>query len=221
MANTLTSRKTGALPLLIAGEKLFGSHGIEGVSIRQINFAAGMSNNSAVTYHFGDKLGFVTAICKWRMPQLLEAARAEYEKVVAEGHLNDVAKLIGALLRPYLAIKDEDGRHPHAAFINQLLRSPVGRAVSRSLFDDSDPTLHILQRLEELHPHVPEALLHYRLRIMGTAFFDAVIEWDRNEDDPEDPRFTLDELIHEIEKMAAAACSWDQIAIKAQYYGNL
>jgi len=78
-----------------------------------------------------------------------------------------------------------------------------------------------LQRLEELHPHVPEALLHYRLRIMGTAFFDAVIEWDRNEDDPEDPRFTLDELIHEIEKMAAAACSWDQMAIKAQYYGNL
>ena len=207
MANALTSRKTGALPLLIAGEKLFGIHGIDGVSIRQINFAAGMSNNSAVAYHFGDKSGFLTAICMWRMPQLLEAANAEYEKVVAEGHLDDVSKLIGALLRPYLAIKDEDGRHPHAAFVNQLLRSQVGRRVRRSLFDDSDPTVLILQRLEALHPHLSKALLHYRLRIMGTAFFDALIEWDRKDNDPDEPSFTLDELIQEIAQMAAAACS--------------
>lgn len=210
MENALTPRKIGALPLLVAGEKLFGMHGIDGVSIRQINFAAGMSNNSAVTYHFGDKFGFLSAICMWRLPQLLEAANAEYEKVVAEGQLHDVSKLVGALFRPYLSIEDEDGRHPHAAFINQLLRSPVGRAVRRSLFDDSDPTLHILQRLEELHPRVPKALLLYRLRIMGTAFFDAVMEWDRKEDDPDEPRFTLDELIQEITEMAAAACSWDE-----------
>jgi len=127
MANTLTSRKTGALPLLIAGEKLFGSHGIEGVSIRQINFAAGMSNNSAVTYHFGDKLGFVTAICKWRMPQLLEAARAEYEKVVAEGHLNDVAKLIGALL-PTLSRHQGRGWPASPCGVHQSVIALSGRA---------------------------------------------------------------------------------------------
>ena len=44
-----TSRQKGARPLLVAGEKLFGMHGIDGVSIRQINLVAGMSNNSAVT----------------------------------------------------------------------------------------------------------------------------------------------------------------------------
>ena len=207
MANALKSRQTGALPLLMAGERLFGAHGIDGVSIRQINVAAGMSNNSAVTYHFGDKAGFLTAICKWRMPQLLKAANEEYEKVVADGLRDDVSKLFEALIRPYVAIEDKDGRHPHAAFINQLLRSQVGRSIRRSLFDDSDPTLHILQRLEELHPHVQKALLHYRLRIMGTAFFDALIEWDRKDNDPDEPRFTLDELIREISDIAAAACS--------------
>ena len=207
MGNAVAPRKAGALSLLAAGEKLFGLHGIAGVSIRQVNFAAGMSNNSAVTYHFGDKAGLLTAICMWRMPQLLEAANAEYEKIVAEDHLDDVSKLIGALLRPYLAIKDEDGRHPHAAFINQLLRSQEGRDIRVSLYDDSDPTLRILQRLEELHPNVPKILLHYRLRIMGIAFFDALIEWERQDHDLEVLRFTLDELINEIAKMSAAACS--------------
>ena len=202
-----TSVKKGALPLLIAGEKLFGAHGIDGVSIRQVNLAAGMSNNSAVTYHFGDKIGFLIAICKWRMPQLVKAAGEEHDKVVAGGHLDDVSKLFEALIRPYVAIQCEDGRHPHAGFINQLLRSQVGRRVRRSLFDDSDPTVLILQRLEALHPHLSKALLHYRLRIMGTAFFDALIEWDRKDNDPDEPRFTLDELIQEIAQMAAAACS--------------
>ena len=202
-----TSRQKGALPLLVAGEKLFGMHGIDGVSIRQINLVAGMSNNSAVTYHFGDKTGFLIAICKWRMSQLVQAASREYDKVVAEGHLDDVSTLFEALIRPYVAIQDQDGRHPHAAFINQLLRSQVGRQVRRSLFDSSDPTVLVLQRLEDLHPHLSKALLHYRLRIMGTAFFDALIEWDRKDNDPDEPRFTLDELIQEIAQMAAAACS--------------
>ena len=202
-----TSRQKGALPLLVAGEKLFGMHGIDGVSIRQINLVAGMSNNSAVTYHFGDKTGFLIAICKWRMSQLVQAASREYDKVVAEGHLDDVSKLFEALIRPSVAIQDQDGRHPHAAFINQLLRSQVGRQVRRSLFDSSDPTVLVLQRLEDLHPHLSKALLHYRLRIMGTAFFDALIEWDRKDNDPDEPRFTLDELIQEIAQMAAAACS--------------
>ena len=155
-----TSRQKGALPLLVAGEKLFGMHGIDGVSIRQINLVAGMSNNSAVTYHFGDKTGFLIAICKWRMSQLVQAASREYDKVVAEGHLDDVSKLFEALIRPYVAIQDQDGRHPHAAFINQLLRSQVGRQVRRSLFDSSEPTVHFLQRLEDLHQHLTKALLH-------------------------------------------------------------
>ena len=208
MTNARTYPKGSALPLLITGEKLFGIRGIDGVSIRQINLAAGMSNNSAVAYHFGDKAGFLAAICMWRMPQLLEAANAEYQKLVAEDQLDDVSKLVGALLRPYLAIEDESGRHSHAAFTNQLLRSQLGRAVRRSLFDDSDPTMRILQRLEELHPNVPKALLHYRLCIMGAAFFDTLIERERNDNDPGQPSFTLEELIHEITNMAAAACAW-------------
>ena len=202
-----TARQRGALPLLIAGERLFGTHGIDGVSIRQINLAAGMSNNSAVTYHFGDKTGFLIAICQWRMPQLVKAAREEYDAIVAERRLDDISRLIEALIRPYVAIEDEDGRHPHAAFINQLLRSQLGRSVRRSLFDNSEPTVLVLQRLATLHPHLSKALLHYRLRIMGTAFFDALIEWDRKNHDPDEPCFTLDGLIREIAGMAAAACS--------------
>ena len=207
MPGALKTQQTGPLPLLIAGERLFGVHGIDGVSIRQINVAAGMANNSAVTYHFGDKAGFLAAICKWRMPQLLKAGNDEYEKVLAAGLQDDVSRLFEALIRPYVSIEDEDGRHTHAAFINQLLRSQLGRSVRRSLFDDSDPTVHILHRLEELHQHVSKAVLHYRLRVMGTAFFDALIEWDRKDNDPDEPSFTLDELIHEIAGIAAAACS--------------
>ena len=48
--------------ILRAAELLFAEHGIDGVSLREINRAAGQGNASAVQYHFGDRDGLLMAV---------------------------------------------------------------------------------------------------------------------------------------------------------------
>jgi AcrR family transcriptional regulator len=51
----------GRLRLLTAGEQLFATRGLE-VPNREIVVAAGLHNQSAVTYHFGSRAGLIDAI---------------------------------------------------------------------------------------------------------------------------------------------------------------
>jgi AcrR family transcriptional regulator len=61
--------------LILTAERLFGRHGVEGASLRQIAAEAGAANNSAVHYHFGSKEGLVQAIFEYRLPQLMQRRR--------------------------------------------------------------------------------------------------------------------------------------------------
>lgn len=56
--------------LMDAAEELFAAAGVEGVSIRSINAAAGVAPAS-VHYHFGDKDGLVRAVIERRGTQLV------------------------------------------------------------------------------------------------------------------------------------------------------
>ena len=53
--------------LIIAAEQLFAERGIQDVSLRQINNAAGQRNASATHYHFGSRDTLVRAIFEFRM----------------------------------------------------------------------------------------------------------------------------------------------------------
>jgi AcrR family transcriptional regulator len=55
--------------LLDAAERLFGEHGIDGASLRDITRAAGV-NVAAVNYHFGSKEALLPALCERRMGPL-------------------------------------------------------------------------------------------------------------------------------------------------------
>lgn len=48
--------------LTISALELFAQDGIDAVSLRTINSAAGARNASAVHYHFGNKLGIIEAV---------------------------------------------------------------------------------------------------------------------------------------------------------------
>ena len=48
--------------LILSALELFAEHGIDAVSMRTINNAAGTKNASAVHYHFGNKVGIIEAI---------------------------------------------------------------------------------------------------------------------------------------------------------------
>jgi AcrR family transcriptional regulator len=61
--------------LILAGMRLMAEEGIEGVSLRAVNVAAGAKNSSAAHYHFGNKVGLIEAIVEL-LHQEVAAVRA-------------------------------------------------------------------------------------------------------------------------------------------------
>ena len=62
--------------LMMAAERLFALNGVEGVTLREIQLAAGQANSSVITYHFGSQAGLVRALLEFRY-RTINARRAE------------------------------------------------------------------------------------------------------------------------------------------------
>src|SRR5690349_11652526 len=104
MASSSRKRSDAPAPakLIDTAVKLYGQHGIHGISLRQISKAAGSANNYAVQYHFGSAAGLIRAIMEEHIPKL-EAMR---EQMLAEAErqnrLSDTRALVDILYRPLI-----------------------------------------------------------------------------------------------------------------------
>ena len=58
---TMSASEYAKYKLIMAAIRLFGEAGVNSVSLREINRVAGAKNNSALHYHYGDKMGLVSA----------------------------------------------------------------------------------------------------------------------------------------------------------------
>ncbi|MFF5261570.1 TetR/AcrR family transcriptional regulator [Actinomadura viridis] len=108
--------------LLDAAQHLYARRGLDAVSLREINQAAGARNATAVQYHFGDRAGIVRAVFDRHRPDvearrhaLLDAyeagRRAPGRRGDPAARQEDVRALAGALVRPLAArLEDEGGR---------------------------------------------------------------------------------------------------------------
>src|SRR5271169_2668271 len=83
--------------LLITAERLYGQHGLDGVSLRQIGIAADHGNKYAVQHYFGSKLGLIQAVSEMRLP-VLETERRRLMTVVHRDRDYSVHRLLGTLL---------------------------------------------------------------------------------------------------------------------------
>jgi AcrR family transcriptional regulator len=85
--------------LVEAAACLFGAHGVEGVSLREVNVAAATGNASAVQYHFGDRKGLIRAVLDRHRPSV-EARRHALLDVYESQAADDLRALAGAFVRP-------------------------------------------------------------------------------------------------------------------------
>jgi AcrR family transcriptional regulator len=124
--------------ILRAAELLLAEKGIDGVSLREVNRAAGQSNTGAVQYYFGDRAGLVVAVIarhrtddEMRRHTLLDA----YER---RGRA-DLAALAGALVMPLAAkLNDPDGGREYLRVSAEYyLRAPLEELVHRRVRDTS------------------------------------------------------------------------------------
>jgi AcrR family transcriptional regulator len=126
------------LNLLLSALGLFAEHGLDAVSMRTINNAAGARNASAVHYHFGSKLGIVEAIIQFIGGELdrrrLDAI-ARLERRLATGDVPSCREVLWAAFTPYYGL-----------FLTREYGRDALRFLARLQFDLSPEIQAILNR---------------------------------------------------------------------------
>ena len=199
------ARKATPLALIQAAEMLFGQHGIENVSLRQIRLEAGASNNSAIAYHFSDRSELVAAIWDYRLPELDTARRALVDEIYRQNAQRDAKAVLRALLLPNYALMDGSGVHRYAAFFRHAIRWKQGAAIRNARLHSTPASREALDLYHALRPDVPPAVLDYRLRHCSCMFFDMIVERDA---DIAEGRAVMPEadFLNEGLSMVEAAC---------------
>jgi AcrR family transcriptional regulator len=118
--------------LIRAAEELFATHGIDSVSLREINRLAGAKNATALQYHFRDRDGLLRAVIAKHTRDIESRRHAMLDAYEADGR-DDLRALAGALVRPLTAkLADPDGGPAFLQIHADLMNRP------RPVFDPDD-----------------------------------------------------------------------------------
>lgn len=173
--------------LIEAAEALYGLHGLDGVSLRQISIAAGTGNNYAVQYHFGAATGLIRAILTKRASEI-ELRKAQLlAQAKAAGRLSETRALVEVLFRPLLEHVNTRGERAHARFVLALLSSPLGAQHATGLLHLLPITDHVFDLLNAANPDIAPLFLRERQRLITimvlTSVFNRHTPYDRDEFD--------------------------------------
>jgi AcrR family transcriptional regulator len=169
--------------LILAAERLFGERSIDGVSLREINKAAGQKNASGLRYHFGTKMDLVAGVWRHRLPALEARRQAMLAQMRASGGTSDLRQILSAMVMPLIELLD-NGRNErsYVRFVAQLYSHPsireeefaspgfreTHRLAQRLLAADFPADL-VRQRLGQLVGHLVHALADLENRIVKQA----------------------------------------------------
>ena len=182
--------------LLMSALSLFAERGIEAVSLRAINQAAGSRNASAVHYHFGDKLGIVEAVI-----QLVRKDVASYrdpaldrlEERSARGDHPSCREIIAAPFGAYWSVY-RDLPHGHDAILFCARQNLEAEGAILELFQrlSEKQTQRFMALLERALPHVPPDVLELRFLVSHILMLQSLVGLARANpgclDENENPR---------------------------------
>ena len=152
--------------LILAAMRLMAEKGLEGVSLRSVNIAAGAKNSSAAHYHFRNRLGLIEAIietlerdvAKVRSPYIEELrTRARTQPLTAR-------EIIEAAYGPFMGLlfHPEYGL-PAIRFLSRLI-ADTGPELRVRANRFTGPLVHeVLELLTEALPEIPPRVLKMRI----------------------------------------------------------
>jgi len=154
--------------LILAAEKLFAESGIDGVSLRQINVAAGQKNSSAAHYHFGSKESLILSIYQNRMKHVNERRLAALERLQKASRQPCVRDLVGVVVYPIVEEIDADqsGRN-YIRFMAQAIGHPQLDLMELQRQENRGGLVKALQLMRKALPKVPDPIFGQRF---GLAF---------------------------------------------------
>lgn len=157
--------------LVLAAERLFAQHGIDGVTLRQITRAAGQRNESALHYHFRTREALIAAIFTHRTAAIDAYRNTLIDDLEQAGGSGDLRRLVEALVVPMSApLRERRDENHYNRFLAEVLRSPsvnVRDVVGQNRLDSGIRRLfaHIGRVLD----HIPERLLRQRCQMAMNA----------------------------------------------------
>lgn len=155
--------------LMRAAERLFAERGIDGVSLREINRAAGQGNSTALQYHFENRNGLLRAIVEKHRADTEPRRHALLDQYEADG-ANDIRLLSAALVLPLAAkLSDRDGGREYLQINCEIYTRQQSIA---ELVPRKDPKSSIRRWHELANPALPEeeGVLHWRFPALRFAF---------------------------------------------------
>ena len=168
-AQASKSTKSAAREQLIAAaEHLFAESGIDAVSLRQINVAAGQKNSSAAHYHFGTKEALILSIYQVRMEHVNKRRMLMLEHIEQTGQQKNIRTLVEVIIHPIVAEIDADdsGRY-YIRFMAQAIGHPQLDLVTLSKQEHSSGLAQTLKLLRKALPDTPDLIFGQRF---GLAF---------------------------------------------------
>ena len=166
--------------LILAGEQLFGEQGIDGVSLRQINTAAGQRNSSAAHYHFGSKDALVAAVYEYRMERVNQRRLEMLAQINASQNQDDVRAIVAAIVQPTAdETRDSDGGSHYIRFMAQLIGHP--RVSLLDLWNSrfGAGLSQVIALLRDALPEVPPMIIGQRFGLMWEQVIHALADRER------------------------------------------
>ena len=166
--------------LVAIAERLFAERGIEGVSLNDINKAAGQRNKNCTHYHFGSKDGLLQAILDKHEPGVSARRNALLDEFEARGPLT-LRLLVRAMVQA-LAEKlyDADGGCDFLRFNAQLVLTHTMAALKlhQATFNVSKVD-RLTNAIRGVTPDLPEALSHQRGILVAVTMMHGLAEHAR------------------------------------------
>jgi AcrR family transcriptional regulator len=172
---TATTRAGTADRILDAAEALVAAHGVDAVSLRSINTAAG-ANVAAAHYHFGSKDAVLEAVLRRRM-DVLAARRAEMLASLEREASPSPRAVVATLVQPLAEFASTTGAEGDAyvGFLAALSRSgPTTRALIAAAF--APQYARFVAQLRRALPEIPTPVLEFRLALAGRSVIEALAE---------------------------------------------
>lgn len=173
-----TTRSNARDELLREAERLFGTHGVESVSLRDIVRAAGHRNESAVQYHFGSKRKLVDAVIAERLRSIEARRIAMLQKIEAEGATRDIKRLMAAFVEPLTdEVLSAPGGEDYVRFLAQAITRPGFDIVAHIADLDLAGMIGVTRYLRALSPRRSIEIQKMRERIAIIAVVTAIAGW--------------------------------------------
>ncbi|MDX2222976.1 MAG: TetR/AcrR family transcriptional regulator [Rhodospirillaceae bacterium] len=166
--------------LVLAAEKLFAQNGIDAVSLRQINAAAGQKNASAAHYHFGSKPALIAAVYDYRIGRINARRLALLAALDASGRPPDLRALVEAVVHPMVEeIETAKGGKHYIRFVAQARGHPAHDLGKLTRSRHASAMQQFNDRAQALLPHVPPEVFAVRFGLMIVAMTDALADRHR------------------------------------------